>query len=405
MKRFAPLFTKFIPKLEKVEGTLDAQAKISGKLGKPEYVVDLKASLPFLHLDVGQLENLKNVNITGSLDNDHQLKGKMSAEINGGGLSSVFTADLTELSQPTFNVQVQASHALLYRDDKLVLRVNGDLALKGTIDDATISGKAEIVESLFYREIELIPFGVPSAAVDPVKLPKFTRVNSLDIPAPFDKWKLDLDLRIKDPLLIRGNLGQGRVEGGLKAKGTMQEPELDGTLYLRKLEIELPFSKLAVDNGKVIFSPQNGFIPRLDIKGQSRVSKYDTNIYIYGLATNPKTTFNSYPPLPETEIMTLIASGVTTNKLENQQVMASRAFRLLLLEASKMSRKPNGNDLFTKMLENFDKFEMEIGETDDFTGRTFSSASLRLHERWNLTAQWDEDNQTRQLIVYSLRFK
>ena len=74
----------------------------------------------------------------------------------------------------------------------------------------------------------------------------------------------------------------------------MQEPELDGTLC-RKLEIELPFSKLAVDNGKVIFSPQNGFI--LDWISRS-VKSFKMYEYLHiRFGHQSKTTLNSYPPL------------------------------------------------------------------------------------------------------------
>ncbi len=402
LNRFKPL----LPQLKKIEGRLTADARFTGTITQPKYTINFHADLPILTPNSKILGNIKELQLKGTFDQSQHLHAKLTAQINGGDFKADIFVDTTNTQEPKWDIQLITDHALVYRDDALTSRVNANLRLLGTPTNSTISGNLNIVESLFYKEIELIPIGVPSSAVHPIQLPSLNKTNSsLPIPAPYDKWLLDLHVRTVDPILLRGNLANGTIKGALTVAGTLGKPKLNGSLDLLDLRAQLPFSELKVKHGKISFSPQNGFIPQLQIRGTSNIGNYHTDLYIYGSADAPKTSFSSLPPLPENEIMTLLATGTTTAKLENKDVTTFKALQILLRKLSENKQTPHGNRLFKTLLKTMSEMNLNIGEVDEFTGRQYSSVSYKIHRRWYLTAQLDNEQKTRGLIVYIIRFK
>lgn len=409
IKRF-PLnrLNNLVPELEKIEGLVDVKAEFTGTIENPKYKINFLADLPVVSLKDMGVDDITEIKFTGNLDEDMKLETLLTAKINGGKFNVTADADLTDPLDPIFDVKLITNHALVYRDESVAVRSNVDLNLKGTLANATLSGEVGILESLFYQDIDLIPIGVPSTTVETVSLPSLNTqsTTTLPIPVPFDKWKLDLTLKTIDPILIRGNIGNGRVEGSVKVAGLLSKPSLDGSFYTKDVSAKLPFSKLKINKGKVIFKPNSGFIPQLQVLGKSQIGEYNVTINAYGSADNPQLTLSSFPALPETEIMTLLATGATNSGLNNSDVATFKTLQLLLFELKQRNERPGGNKLFATLLDGIDKFNLKVGEVNDLTGEKFASATFKLHRRWFLSAQIDDNEppQTRGLIIFALRF-
>jgi len=355
------------------------------------------------------VDDITDIQIEGILDETMVINSEINAKINGGKFSIKAQIDVNDPKAPIFDVKLVTDHALVYRDDVLAMRTNVNLSLKGTLEDAIITGDIGILESLFYKDVDLIPIGAPSAAIGDVSLPSLNSnaKKALPIPAPFGQWKLDLTVKTVDPILIRGNVGSGQIQGSIKVRGTLAEPSLDGTLFAKKVEAKLPFSMLSVDNGQIIFRPENGLIPTLEIRGKSQVGEHNVNLYVYGSADDPKIALSSYPALPENEIMTLLATGATNSGLANRDVATFKTLQVILLKLKQRNDRPGGNRLFRKVLSGIDDLDLKVGEENQLTGEKYASATVKLHQRWYLTAQIDNDQppQTRGLIIFALRFQ
>lgn len=401
-------FTKLSPTLEKLEGILDIKAEFQGTIAEPKYKIDFNANLPLVSLKDAGLDDITDIVIEGTLDQTMILNAELGAKLNGGKFKTLAKVDLKDPEQPVFDLSLVTDHALVYRDDVLAMRANADIAVKGTLENAIITGKIDILESLFYKDFDLIPIGVPTSAADAVSLPSLDTKSkqTLPIPAPFDQWKLDLTVNTKDPILIRGNVGSGQVKGSIKVRGNLAKPSLDGTLFAQEVKAKLPFSLLGIRNGKIKFTPSNGFIPTLDIKGKSQVGTYNVTIYAYGSADDPKITLSSYPALPENEIMTLLATGTTNAGLEDRDVATFKTLQILLQELKQRNDRPGGNRLFSTVLSGIEDLDLKVGEANELTGEKYASATVKLHRRWYLTAQIDNNQppQTRGLVIFALRF-
>lgn len=402
-------FKKLIPEIEQLEGLLDAKAEFSGSIDQPAYTITFNADLPLISLADAGVDDIKDLNLKGQLDQNMIATGELTAKLNGGKFITTFNIDVNDPDKPLFEVNLITDHALIYRNDLLATRANANITLKGTLEDATLSGDIGIVESLFYKDVDLIPIGVPSSAVGEVSLPSFKskQADKLPIPPPFDQWKLNVTVKTTDPILMRGNIGNGDITGSIKVKGTISEPTLDGTLRTKKVRAKLPFSILTIDDCKIIFKPGQGFIPKLEIKGKSQVGSHNVNLFVYGLASNPEIVLSSLPALPESDIMTLLATGTTNAGLENSDVATFKTLQILLLELKQRNDRPGGNRLFSTILSGIDDLDLKVGETNDLTGEKYASARVKLHDRWYLTAQIDngQEPQTRGLLTFALRFR
>jgi hypothetical protein len=87
--------------------------------------------------------------------------------LNGGGSLAI------DQGKPgALDFRVSGNHLLLKRDDSLIVRANADLRLAGTLEKADLTGSVSVVDSLFYRDIELLPIGTPFTAPAAASLPK-----------------------------------------------------------------------------------------------------------------------------------------------------------------------------------------------------------------------------------------
>jgi len=119
--------------------------------------------------------------------------------------------------------------------------------------------------------------------------------------------------------------------------------------------------------------------------------------------SDPQLVLTSEPPLPENEIMTLLATGTTSAGLEDSQAASSRAMQLLIEELRR------GRFLFGKQLRPvlglLDNVDFSLAETDPYDSDSYSSATLKLSDRWFITAGLGSQGDQRIMAVWRFRFR
>ncbi|MCU0781661.1 MAG: translocation/assembly module TamB, partial [Akkermansiaceae bacterium] len=163
----------------------------------------------------------------------------LRASVAGGSLDAGGSLTLTPDFQPgNLDLRLRGRSLPLLRNDMLILRANADLRLAGPWKTATLTGEVAAVDSVFYRDIELLPIGRPFTTPSAAELPRLDPravapgAAASPVPAPFRDWRLGLNVRTQDPFLIRGNLATGRVDVAIRTSGTVADPRLDGTAQL-----------------------------------------------------------------------------------------------------------------------------------------------------------------------------
>ena len=328
----------------------------------------------------------------------------LALDSSGGTLNGSGTVGLADTARPTFDFNVRATALPLKRDEAMIIRADADLAFRGDLQQATISGTVDLVDSLYYRDFEILPVRVPFTAPSRPRLPAIDpEEKAADLPAPFANWALDVRVSTRDPLLIRGNLASGSATADIRFGGTLGKIEPLGSAIIRDVTARLPFSTLKVNNGIVSFTPAGGLNPELNIRGSSNIGRYEVNVFFYGPVNAPRTALTSDPPLAESEIMTLLATGTTSDGLEDGQAATMKAAQLFV-EEWRRGRLPFGEQL-AKALDLLNNVDVRVGEDDPLTGKRLNSATIEVTDRIVISGSVDKEGNTRVLGAFVLRFK
>ena len=267
---------------------------------------------------------------------------RFNGDLAGGPFTISGRVTFPKLTEPNLDFQLKAQSVLVARNDSLTARADADLKVIGPLATATVTGNVALTNSQFLKNIDLIPIGLPGrpAPQPPSDRPDFS------IPQwPLRDWKFDVAIKTKDPFLIRGNLANGGAISDLQLTGTGLTPALQGTVRLENVEATLPFSRLQIDQGFLYFDPSDSFNPKIDLHGTSLIRDYTIRVYVYGTSLAPEVIFTSEPPLPQEEIISLLATGATRGELTgNNNVLAGRAAMLLVQQLYRKVFKKGAGD-------------------------------------------------------------
>jgi hypothetical protein len=401
-------FQSLIPGALELGGVTTGKVEIAGTVGEPKVDGGLKLSggklrmkgntIPALSgIDFDVDANLKTVVIKGVVN-----------DLAGGNLRINGTMELTNTAgngPGPMDVTVKGEGLPLMRNEFLILRANADLQIKGTMADARVSGEVGIIDSVFFKDMELIPIGKPFLEPSAAALPRIDTPENpgVAVPAPFNAWTSDIVVKTIDPILVRGNLGKGQVDAALRIGGKLGDPKPNGKVRLFQAVARLPFSTLEVNEAYLTFTPQTGFDPIVELRGTAEPRPYRVQVYAHGRISDPQLVLTSQPPLPENEIMTLLATGTTSAGLEDSQAASSRAIQLLIEELRR------GRFLFGKQLRPvlglLDNVDFSLAESDPYDSGIYNSATLKLSEKWYISAGIGTEGDQRVLAIWRLRFR
>ena len=401
-------FQALVPGASDLKGVAEGKIEVTGTVGDPKVDGDLNLEGGKLAFENEAIPSLDGMNLDIQTDlNEITIKGGIS-RLEGGNLDldgSMAIKETEGRKAGDLDVKLSARGLPIMRNDFLILRANADLRIRGGMNDATLTGEVGIVDSMFYKDMDLIPIGKPFLEPSPAKLPGIsaTKESSALVPPPFGDWTANVVVTTIDPILIRGNLGKGAVDVALRVEGKLANPKPVGTVRLRDAVARLPFTTLDIKEGTLTFTPATGLDPIVDLRGTAEPRPYRVEIYAQGRMSDPQLILTSQPPLPEAEIMTLIATGTTSSGLEDSQAASSRALQLLIEELRR------GRFLFGKQLRPvlglLDNVDFSLSEGDPYDSETYNSARLKLSDKWFVSAGIGTSGEQRVMAIYRLRFK
>jgi len=391
---------QFFPDLEALDGEAGLDVDVSGTIGNPVLsgAGDMRINVArFTNATLPALHNLNaRLNFAGNTVTLEGFEGSLA----GGPFKMSGRVTFPRLIEPTLDLQLKAESVLVARNDTLTARADADIKVTGPFLTATVTGNVAMTNSHFLKNIDLIPIGLPGrpAPEPPSSRPEY----SLPDP-PFRNWKFDVAIKTKDPVLIRGNLATGGAIADLKLTGTGLHPELQGVVRMENVEATLPFSRLEVSYGFLYFDPSDSFNPRIDLQGTSVIRDYTVRVYVYGTLLEPEAIFTSEPPLPQEEIISLIATGVTRAELSgNNNVLAGRAAMLLVQQLyRKIFKKgePTQSNAF------FNRLNLDVGTVDPRTGQQQVSARFKINDQFVLVGDVGVGGDYRGMLKYLIRFR
>ena len=390
---------QFIPSVQEVDGDLALDVDLSGTVAHPVFKGQADMTMNVARTDDPTLPALQNFKARLIFANDALSFEQFTGELSGGHFTLSGRITFPKLTTANLDLRFKADSALVARNDTLTVRTDADIRFAGPINSVSVTGNVAITNSQFLKNVDLIPIGLPGR---PAPEPPSAHPQ-LSFPAPpLRDWKFDIAIKTKDPVLIRGNLATGGAVADLHFIGTGLHPGLKGLVRLQNVEATLPFSRLEVAYGFLYFDPNDSFNPKIDLHGTSVIQDYMIRVYIYGTSLAPEAVFNSEPPLPQEEIISLLATGTTREQLTgNNNVLAGRAGMLLVQQ---LYRKIFKKGQPTQSNSVFNRLSVDVGTVDPRTGQQQATARFKINDQFVVVGDLGVGGGYRGMLKYLIRF-
>jgi autotransporter translocation and assembly factor TamB len=391
---------QFVPGVTQLDGDLALDVNINGTIAKP-----VLSGAGDITINMARFTNTTLPSVSGfhsrmTFEGDVLHFERFNGDLAGGPFSVAGQVTFPKLTEPNLDFQVKAQSVLVARNDTLTARADADIKIVGPLKNATVTGNVALTNSSLLKNIDLIPIGLPGR---PAPQPPSERPDFSVPQPPIRDWKFDVMVKTKDPFMIRGNLANGGAIVDLHLTGTGLRPALQGVVRLQNIDATLPFSRLEIANGLLYFDPSDSFNPKIDLQGTSLIRDYTVHVYVFGTSLAPEAVFSSEPPLPQEEIISLLATGTTREELVgNNNVLAGRAAMLLMQQ---LYRKVFKKGEATKSNSVFDKLQVDVGNVDPRTGQQTATARFKLNEQFMLIGDLEVGGDFRGMVKYLIRFK
>jgi autotransporter translocation and assembly factor TamB len=391
---------QFVPDLQQLDGDLGLDVDVSGTFGHPVLAGAGDMTVNVARFTNATLPTLRGFNVRFTFRDNALTLERFGGDLAGGPFNMSGRVTFVKLTEPILDLQMRAQSVLVARNDTLTARADGDVKVTGPLAAATVSGNVALTNTRFLKNIDLIPIGLPGR---PAPQPPSERPEFFSLPGPpFRGWKFDVAIKTKDPVLIRGNLATGEATTDLKLTGTGLKPGLQGVVHMQGVEATLPFSRLDVSRGSLTFNPNDSTNPTIDLQGTSVIRDYTVRVYVYGTLLSPQAIFTSEPPLPQEEIISLIATGTTRRELSTGNVLAGRAATLLVQQLyRKIAKKGETTDSNTV----FNRMDLDLGTVDPRTGQQQATVRFKITDQVVLTGDVGVRGDFRGKLKYLIRFR
>ena len=391
---------QFVPDLQQLDGDLGLEVDVTGTFGHPVLSGAGDMTINVARFTNATLPTLRGFNVRFTFTDNALTLDRFGGDLAGGPFTMSGRVTFAKLTEPVLDLQMRAQSVLVARNDTLTARADGNVKVTGPFAAATVSGSVALTNTRILKNIDLIPIGLPGrpAPQPPAERPEFFSLRG----PPFRDWKFDVTIKTKDPVLIRGNLATGEATTDLKLIGTGLNPGLQGVVHMEGVEATLPFSRLDVSRGSLTFNPNDSTNPTIDLQGTSVIRDYTVRVYVYGTLLSPQAVFTSEPPLPQEDIISLIATGTTRQELSTGNVLAGRAAMLLVQQLyRKIVKKGEPTDSNTV----FNRLDLDLGTIDPRTGQQQATVRFKITDQIVLTGDVGVHGDFRGKLKYLIRFR
>jgi len=390
---------QLIPSVQQVDGDTALDVDLSGTVGRPVFKGQADITLNVARTNDPTLPALQNFKARLAFVNDALSIEQFTGELSGGHFTLSGRITFPKLTTANLDLRFKADSALVARNDTLTVRTDADIRFAGPINSVSVTGNVAITTSQFLKNVDLIPIGLPGR---PAPEPPSSHPQLSFPTPPLRDWKFDVAIKTKDPVLIRGNLATGGATADLHFIGTGLHPGLKGQVRLQNVEATLPFSRLQIAYGFLYFDPSDSLNPKIDLHGTSVIRDYTIHVYIYGTSLAPEAVFNSEPPLPQEEIISLLATGTTREELTgNNNVLAGRAAMLLVQQ---LYRKIFKKGQATQSNSVFNRLDIDVGTVDPRTGQQQATARFKINDQFVVVGDLGVGGGYRGMLKYLIRF-
>ncbi|HUO34470.1 MAG TPA: translocation/assembly module TamB domain-containing protein [Candidatus Acidoferrum sp.] len=289
----------FISNLD-AQGAMTANVSIEGTMSNPRITGTASvqdASANYADFPVG----LSHVKGNLVFDRSRLLFDRITAQAGGGDLT--LFGNVTYGEGPLrFEVNVVTQQVRIRYPAGMSWLLGGKLQLAGTTDAAVLSGQVEVKRVLLSGDADIASFFQNTSLSSP----------GASATSPFLR-NLTFD--------ISGHTGPGaqiewagahvEIDGDVRMRGNWDRPIILGHIHLLGGEMSFRGNNYQLTRGDINFANPFQLDPELNIEATTTISQYQVTINFSGKASRLSMSYRSDPPLPDSDIIALLAIGST----------------------------------------------------------------------------------------------
>jgi translocation and assembly module TamB len=213
--------------------------------------------------------------------------------------------------------------------------VGGTLHIGGTSDGAVLSGNIQVERLLFAQNVDLATLlGASQGSVQgPATTSAFLRNLQFDIGAS-----------TTPNTRMEWAGAHVEMEGTMRLRGTWERPILLGNIHLLNGDMTFRDNKYTLSRGDIIFSNPFRLDPILNVQATTVIDQYEITLDFSGPGSNLSLSYRSDPPLPDSDIIALLALGSpgTEGALRSSSAQTTQGYGATALLSEAISSQLGG---------------------------------------------------------------
>ena len=305
------------PEVQAASGILDVRATVRGTTSTPEIS------------GTGALHGA-SVTVRGYAETVREIQGRLTASpaglrlveargvLGGGTLTASGEAALADGGLGAYRVTLKAERVAATPLDGLATVWDGDFELAGRAARGLLQGELRLVRGLYTRDL------APAAGAPPG--------SAAGTPSSGAGFPLRIAVKLDDNLVVRNRTASLRVGGMLSVEGSTAAPAVLGTLETREGHVTFRDRRFTILTATARFVDPRRVDPFLDAVATARIRVYEVTARVSGRTDRLDVRLTSTPPLPQEDLLALVAFGVTRAELERSPagVLAEEAARTIV---------------------------------------------------------------------------
>ena len=287
----------FVPDLH-ANGRADVNVSVQGTMASPR--VTGKANVSDASATYGEFPlGLSHVNGGLVFDKSRLLFDQITAEAGGGQLK--LSGSMTYGETPLrYQVTATTSTVRIRYPAGVSWLAGGTLELSGTSDAAVVGGRVEVQRVLFAQGVDVASFFASGPDITP---------SAPSTSAFLQNLAFDIGGQTTPGARIEWSGAHVEMDGNVRLRGTWDRPVLLGDIHL--LGGEMPFrgNTFELTRGDINFANPFRLDPVLNVEATASINQYQVTVDFSGPSSHLALNYRSDPPLPDSDIVALLALG------------------------------------------------------------------------------------------------
>ena len=179
-----------------------------------------------------------------------------------------------------------------------------NLQLQGPQSNLLLSGNVMITRFTVSPEMDFVALTAQAGKAQPI-----APAN-----APSNHVRLDVHIQSSPQLNFQNAYAKLAGDVDLTLRGTIASPSLLGRVAITEGSATIAGTRYELQRGEITFTNPVRIQPLIDLNATARVEDYDITLGLHGSVDQLAVTYRSDPPLPEADVVALLALGRTQDQ-------------------------------------------------------------------------------------------